>query len=370
MVDKLTRITEDLARSGFFMFSGTFLSSVILAISVVLVGRFLGPELYGQYSLVTVIPGLLLLFTDLGIKAGITKFVAAFHSEGKDATAALMISHGLLFRLGLGFAFSVFSIFFANYFALLINRPDLTFLVQIASVSLVFQIICNTLNSAFVGLDRSEYYALVSNTQSILRTILQVTLVIMGFGVTGALIGYIGGFIVTSIFAVMLLYFTFLKDTFNSESGSLKVSYSSSFRLLAHYGMPIYVSVVLVGFFPLYQQLILAHFASDTLIGNFRAAYNFAMLLTLILTAISTALLPAFSKLEASPKLVNAFFKRANKYTSLVMIPITTLVILFSEPIVQLLYGSDYTSAPLFLSLNCSLFFSCWYRLSYFNKCV
>ncbi len=48
MTDELSQVTEDSARGGFFLFSGTAVSSIILAISVVLLGRFLGPELYGQ----------------------------------------------------------------------------------------------------------------------------------------------------------------------------------------------------------------------------------------------------------------------------------------------------------------------------------
>jgi O-antigen/teichoic acid export membrane protein len=53
---------------------------------------------------------------------------------------------------------------------------------------------------------------------------------------------------------------------------------------------------------------------------------------------------------------VNAFFNKANKYTCLVIVPITVSVIIFSGPIAKLLYGSVYTSAALFLSLSCSVY--------------
>jgi O-antigen/teichoic acid export membrane protein len=357
MTEELSQVTEESARGGFFLFSGTALSSIILAVSVVLLGRFLGPDLYGQYNLIIVIPSLLLLFTDLGVKSGITKFVAALRKDGKDTHAATIISHGLLFRIVIGVAVSILSIIFADYCALLINRPDLSFYIQIASVSIIFQIVVNTVNAGFVGLGQSEYYALTSNVQAIFRTVCQIALVVLGFGITGALIGYISGFVVASALAVVLLFFKYLKPNHFLKSEKSPRDYLTSFKLLTHYGMPVYVSVVLIGFFPLYQQLILAFFASDAAIGNFRAAYNFAMLLTVLLTTISMGLLPAFSKLETSPSLVSIFFKRANKYTTLIMVPLTTLVILFSKPIVQVLYGSVYDSAPLFLSLSCLLYF-------------
>ncbi|MCW4005733.1 MAG: flippase [Candidatus Bathyarchaeota archaeon] len=352
----MSKITEDSARGGFFLFSGTTLSSAILAISVVLLGRFLGPELYGQYSLVIVIVPLLLLFTDLGITTGITKFVSSLRAEGKDAHAARIINHGLLFRVAIGLVFSALCIAFPDFFALLINRPDLAFYVQISALSLIFQAIYTTLNGAFIGLDKSEYNALTSNTQAIVRTVSQLSLVVLGFGIMGALIGYIAGFAIAAVCGFALLIFKFFRSS--SVSGKfVSQSYSDSLKILGRYCMPVYVSVVLVGFFPLYQQLVLAFFSTDAAIGNFRAAYNFATLLTIILTAISTALLPAFSKLEHSPELIDKFFNRANKYTTLIIVPLTTLVIIFSEPIVQFLYGAEYTTAPLFLSLSCSLYF-------------
>jgi hypothetical protein len=51
MTNDLFKVAEDSARSSFFLISGTTLATIILAISAILIGRFLGPELYGQYSL-------------------------------------------------------------------------------------------------------------------------------------------------------------------------------------------------------------------------------------------------------------------------------------------------------------------------------
>jgi hypothetical protein len=83
MTNDLFKVAEDSARSSFFLISGTALSTVILAIGSILTGRFLGPELYGQYTLALVIPSLLLTFTDLGISQGITKFTASLKAKGE-----------------------------------------------------------------------------------------------------------------------------------------------------------------------------------------------------------------------------------------------------------------------------------------------
>jgi O-antigen/teichoic acid export membrane protein len=124
------------------------------------------------------------------------------------------------------------------------------------------------------------------------------------------------------------------------------------------YGIPLYIASLLGGFFLSYQNLILAMFTSDNEIGNFKAAANFITLIGVIAIPITTALLPAFSKLDSSPKeKIKAFFKLANKYTTLLIIPTAVVIITFSDQIVRIVYGSTYDSAHLFLSIYCFVYF-------------
>lgn len=98
MAGKLAKVAEDSARSGFFLISGTALSTVILGIGSILTGRFLGPELYGQYTLALVIPTLLLTFTDLGISQGITKFTASLKAKDETERLARIVKYELLIK--------------------------------------------------------------------------------------------------------------------------------------------------------------------------------------------------------------------------------------------------------------------------------
>jgi len=109
---------------------------------------------------------------------------------------------------------------------------------------------------------------------------------------------------------------------------------------------------------PLYQNLILAYFTTDVDIGNFKAATNFIALISIVSMSITTALLPAFSKLNSSTTdKIKSFFKLANKYTCLLIVPTTTLIILYSREIVQIIYGSTFQSASLFLAIYSLLYF-------------
>jgi len=360
--DDLSRVTEDSARGGFFLFSGSALATLVLAISAIIVGRLLGPDLYGQYNLVITVPALVLLFTDLGISTGITKFAASLHNEGNDSRAFSIIRFGVWFRFLVGVLVTVLSIVFAGYLALVVNRPNYAFYVQIVSLSIVFQMVLGTVNSAFVGLDKSEYYALTTNVQALAKTVLQVSFVLVSLSLSGVLIGYVGGYAVASVAGAFVLFYRLLrpvKGSVNARTDPNGESYGQILNLLARYGMPLYVSTLLGGFILLYNQVVLGFFSSNVNVGNYSVSANFVTLLAVIPVSITTALLPAFSKLGSSstPDVVNAFFKRANKYTCLLIVPTAALLLLFSNQVVGIVYGSAYSSAGLILAFSVLVYF-------------
>lgn len=360
--DDLSRVTEYSARGGFFLFSGSALATVIMAVAAIVVGRLLGPDLYGQYTLVTTVPALVLLFTDLGISTGITKFAASLHNEGNDSRACSIIRCGFWFKFLVGVLATVLSVVFAGYLALVINRPDYAFYIQITSLSIVFQSVFVTVNSAFVGLDKSEYNALTTNVQALAKTVLQVSIVLVSFSLSGVLLGYVGGFVIASIVGAFVLFYRLLRPvrgSGNARTDPSSESYGQMLNVLARYGMPLYVSALLGGFIPLYQKVVLGFFSSNVDVGSYSASANFVALLAVIPASITTALLPAFSKLDSSsaPNVVNAFFKRANKYTCLLIVPTAALLLLFSNQIVGIVYGSAYSSAGLFLAFSVLVYF-------------
>lgn len=355
MADELTTIAESSARSGFFLISGTALATVIMAIASILIARSLGQDLYGQYTLALVVPELLFLFTDLGINQGITKFTASLRTKGETNHITKIIQHGLLLKAFVGIVIFVVSYAFADLFAsILLQRPELAFYIRIASIAILFQLIFTTTTSAFIGLDKTELAAITTNIQALAKAIISLTLVLIGFSVAGAIIGYVAGYIAAAVAGAFIL-FLILRVKQNVKNN---YSFTDDLKTLIHYGASLYISILLTGFIPLYQSVMLAIFTTDADVGNYKAAINFAVLITVLSIPITTALLPAFSKLDSSTnQKIKTFFKLANKYTTILVIPITVLIIIFSSEIVQIIYGSGFQSASLFLAIYCLLYF-------------
>jgi O-antigen/teichoic acid export membrane protein len=354
MSSELTEAVEKSARGGFFLISGSTMAMVIMAIAAILVGRLLGPEMYGDYNLAILVPQILLLFTDLGVNTYIIKFASSSRGNMNNGHALQAIRHGMTFRIVAGIIVFTLGLLLPEFLSTtIINRPNLGYYVQIASISILFQIVFTTATSTFVGMDKTEYNALTTNIQAIGKTAVSVALVLLGLGITGAVVGYIGGYIVAGIVAG-LIFVKMVKAKGKDPDGS----YRQTFKTLATYGLPLYISALISGFLPLLSQVVLAFFVSSTDVGNYRAATNFISLIAVVPLSITTALLPGFSRLDSSTShRIRLFFKRANKYTCMLIMPITVLLLLFARQIVQIVYGSTYETAWLFLSLSCIVYF-------------
>jgi O-antigen/teichoic acid export membrane protein len=355
MEDELTKVAQDSARGGFFLVSGTAVATVVLAIASILIARFLGPELYGQYALALVVPQLLFLFTDLGISQGITKFAATLQAKGETNRLLNMVKHGLLVRAIIGLAIFAVNYVFADIIATyLLQRPELAFYIRLGSISILFQVIFSTATSAFVGMDKAEYHAIATNVQATAKTIASIALILAGLGITGAITGFTVSYIASAVVALPLLWLLFRRKKSSEQREGLATNLKTLFR----YGTPLYVSVLLSGFLPLLINVILAFFTTDNAIGNYKAATNFSALLTVLAVPITTVLLPAFSKLNnTTDQKVRDFFRIAVKYTTMIVIPVTLFILISSSEIVQIVYGGTYDSASLFLSISCLVYF-------------
>jgi len=353
MTDELEKIAEDSTRGSFFLFSGTALSTVILAIGTIIVTNLLGSTQYGEYTLALTAPSLFSLFTDLGITLGITKFTATLNAKGETQHIKKIIQHSLTLRAIVSTALFAANFLLADQFAALLGRPELALYIQIGSLSILFQAIYTTATSAFVGLDKTEYQALTVNIQATAKTALSIALVIIGYGVAGATLGFTASTLVAAIAGTTLLLIILRSK--HDPNGTYK--FKTEITDLMRYGLPLYISLIFISLIPIYQNFILGIFVTTAEVGNYKASANFVTLLTTLSIPITTALLPAFAKLDTSTtEKIKTFFRLANKYTAALIIPMTALMIILSNEIVQIVYGPTFQTAPTYLAIYSLLY--------------
>ena len=360
MSEEFVDVARDSAKGGFSLFLGDALSMVVLAAGSILIARLLGPSGYGLYHLALVVPLLLASLVSLGIGPALIRFPAKLRAESKSGSAARILRSGFLFTLFTGAAMSVVGFAFSEFFATyLLNKPEIGFYVKLASLVILFQTIFSSAYYAFVGLDRMERSSLIKGLMSVLKASVAPLLIISGFGVTGAILGHVIGYVGAGIMGVLILFFgpyRILKSS-STIGKSDDGHFLGDIKLMVGYGFPLYLLSLLIKVGGQYQLILLAFYVSNLEIGNFNAAVNLSAFATILMVPIATALFPAFSKLSSTDRSkLKRFFGLSVKYTSLLIVPASIGVMVLSKEIVHIIYGPGYGLTPQFLSLYVVVF--------------
>lgn len=355
---ELNKIAKTSTKNAFFLFLGSTLSTVIMAFASILIARLLGPENYGLYTLAMVLPSFLVPVIDLGISSALTRFCARYYSEGKYRKIVGLINAGIAYKIIFSVMLSLVLLFLADPIAaVFLRRPSLSLFIRFTSFYLIGQAIFPTLNSIFIGLDKTKNLGFLMIIEAVTKLVTSILLIVLGFGIIGAILGAGFGLILAAGIGITILLMRINSSLKRREIGE-SLDFLQAMRAMIQFGIPLYFSGLLFTFVNYYRSLILAFFVSNVEIANYSVAINFSLIISLITNALSNTIFPAFSKINSkeNPEQVKKMFLLAVKYTSLLVVPTSFAVATLSNEIVNILYGIQYASASNYLTIYISNF--------------
>ncbi len=352
-MSKAGDIAKVSAKGSFHMLWGLVVSTLIGSVGMIFIARLLGSDQYGLFTIVITVPLLIQIFRDWGVNSAMVKFTAQYRAEGRTNEIRSIYLTGILFEVAVGLALSLLSFFFADFLATtLFNRPVIAPLIQIVSFSIFSGGLVAAATSAFVGYERLELNSVMLVFQSFSKTALIIALVVLGFGTSGATIGYTAGTFIAAAIGVALIGIIYRKLP---KSSSRKLELKAYFTSMLTYCLPLSFATMIMFLLPQFFAFMLPiHYVTDNVtIGNYGVAMNFVVLITFFTMPITTTMFPAFSKLDPKKdrdSLKNVF-RFSIKYGSLLLLPVIGIVMSLSEPAVATLFGNTYDTAGLFLAL-------------------
>jgi O-antigen/teichoic acid export membrane protein len=339
-------------RGGFHVMWGLVASTVISAVGTIIIAILLGPDNYGLYAIALTAPTMIVLFRDWGVNFAIVRYTAQSNAEDKTANIRSIFLSGLIFEVALGIALSLVGFFLSDFLAVtVLNRPTIVPLIQIASVSILTSALVSTATAAFTGVEKMHFNSIMLVSQSFFKTILIIALVLLGLGTYGAITGFMAATLIAGLIGVLFM-FKIYKSLPKPDGHKLKIV--NKVKTMLKYGLPLSIGVILGGFLVQFYNVILYNSVSDNaLIGNLAIAQNFVVLITFVATPVTTMLFPAFSKLNhrKDPETLKNVFQTSVKYASLLVVPVTAMIMALAQPAISTLFGNKYAEAPLFLAL-------------------
>jgi O-antigen/teichoic acid export membrane protein len=350
-MSKATEMARVSAKGGFHLLWGLVLSTIISAVGTIVIARLLGPDNMGLYTIALAAPNLIATFRDWGVTTAMVKYSAEANNEKNVAKIRSIFVSGLVFEIVLGLTLSILSLAISPLLADFYGRPAIVQLIQVASWFVLTGALVNTATAAFTGMEKMHLNSIMLIGQSIVKTVLIITLVAIGLGTLGAVIGFSVGVLVAGLIGVLLM-FVMYRSLPKPVTGALE--FMKSIKIMLEYGLPLSIGAILSGFLTQFYSFIMAIFVTNnSFIGNYSVAQNFVVLITFFATPVTTMLFPAFSKLDANKdrETLKNVFQYSVKYAALIVVPVTVLVMALAQPAIGTLFADKYVQAPLYLAL-------------------
>ena len=348
---KAIELAKVSAKGGFHLLWGLLVSTIISAVGSIIIANLLGPDNYGLYAIALTAPNLISIFRDMGIASALVKYSAQYKAENNVAKMKSVFVSSLLFEIILGLALSILSFVLSGFLASNLNRPTIFPFIQVASLIILTGAIVNVASAAFTGMEKMHLNSIMIVIQSVVKTGIVIALVLLGFGSFGAVTGFTIALLITAV-AGFLLVWTIYRPLIQQTKS--KLEFLSTIKTMLKYGLPLSISTIVGGFLTQFLTYILAiYVTSNATIGNYSVAANFIILINFFAMPINTMMFPAFSKLDYNKDKdsLRIVYQYSVKYSALVVVPVSALVITLAQPAIGTIFQNRYTEAPLFLAL-------------------
>ena len=322
-----------------------------------------GSELFGIYLLIITLSGYLTMM-EVGVGTTTVKYISQHLAKDEKKEINELVINSLLFYILVGFTTAGFLILIAFYFINIFKIPS-TFLILTKNALIIssLALLINWPLSLFRKmLEGKQEYVFTSGLVTIFAVIRFATIVLFLEKSNNALLFLI---IVNFSFQILLNFIfaiysfkslSFLRLHFNLISKKVfKKIFSFSWVLFIIHicGMLVYsTDKIIIGIFLPISSMVL-----------YEAAFKFHNLIRTINSLSSSAVIPAASSLNAKGDFtkIKKLFLQGSKYTTIIVLPCTVVIIVFAKYIINFWLGSDYNSVifpmQLFVSywaLNCS----------------
>lgn len=147
---------------------------------------------------------------------------------------------------------------------------------------------------------------------------------------------YVFGILITVIIGFWFLR----KNTWKKPDWSLGKNYFS-------FAMPMLLYSVITTISSNVDKLIIGYFWTATEVGYYYSVYQILQIILVISVAINTVLFPAYSKYNADKKVekINNTTITAERYISMVTIPVSVIIILFVNQVISIMLNSAFLPA-------------------------
>lgn len=336
MIKSKTDPVRRIAKNTVFLALGQITSMFLMFVLVVSIARYLGDDGLGKYSFAFAFTNLFFILSNFGLST------LTFREVSRDTKkASKFMGNIIVIKLILS-AVTIILIF------ILINLMNYSIDTTIAVYIMSFYVVSFSLVLVFIPIfaafERMEYSALVLTINALITAIFGIGVLSMGYGLIELVLVYPASTFFTAIFAFFICSKKFAKPKLEIDLKFWRYAIKEAYPFSI---MPLFLRLYFqIGIICLFIKL------GEAEAGLYSAAYNFVIPLLFIQAMFNVAIFPIMSRfsIEEKKSLI-VTVESALRYICMIGVPISVGLILLSDEIILMFYGSGFTSSIIVLQI-------------------
>ena len=339
---------DSIARNSVFALATQLTTAALTAALTLYLARALGPDDFGVFAIALGIGAVALIPADFGVSGSAARFLA--ERRGNRASTAEVLRTATHLKLAVAGTVCGALFLLAGPIADGYDQSGLAWAIRGMALAVFGQSLMLLYNSAGNALRKTSLNFRVVLTESTVEVGASIALVAAGAGATGAAFGRAIGYAVGAAIGAFLLFRLVGRHREGGESLPIR-------RIAGYAG----ALLVVDGAFVLFSQidvLLIGAIMSATAAGLFQAPLRLVTFLHYPGLALSAGVAPRLAREGDREPEVEPFLQ-ALRYLFAVQALLTAVAVVWAEPIVDLLLGSEYAeSAEVLRALGPSIFLS------------
>jgi len=297
--------------------------------SSVIIARVLGPKGKGVYSLVILLPTLLITFTNIGISSA-----SIFYIGQKKYDLKEVLGNNIIFAL----IISIFAILIGLIIVFFFENklfPNIKTGYLLLSLCLIpFQFFFTFLINILLGLQKIKKYNFISLIRTVVFLFLAtILLIIFYFGINGAIIAQVLSFFIAGI----ILF----RQTNNISGGISFCLNKQYFKDSFSYGIKVYLGSMLTFLHLRIDIFLINYFLNPTAVGFYSIAVGISEKLWLISQSAGIILFPKVSS-ESDKKKLKKFTPLVCRNILFITFISTILFFFVAQWLILFLYSKSF----------------------------
>ena len=337
-----------LAGAG-LLFLGAFVDRGLGYLTRIILAKFMTPTEYGLLFLSFSVLSVMITLVLFGLNTAVSRYVAYYRGRKDYAGVKGVIMSSLKVSAPISVAAFLAMLFFSGPLSVYVfNEPALAPLIAMLSFVMLTAPIMYICLAAAEGFQTMRYEVYLNKIgKTVFTIVITVALLLMGFGVVGAALSYLMGYVITFVLAVYLLN----KSVFPIFSKSIK-GRDMKWKMLS-FAWPFVLSGVIWDFNGEMGTLFLGALKGPLDVGMFQSALPNTKLLRIIPSALTGLFFPIVATMLGQKKTswIRRISKKNFKWVFYLNFPVFMIMLLFPSTIMNVTFGPEYAAAVPLLSV-------------------